>query len=93
MPGRIPEAHASFHRTPCQLDPANSAAQLQLGTALAVQAHYAEALPHFEAALALDPESADAHLRLAMTLRALGRTAEANERYQEAIRLNPALAR
>jgi Tfp pilus assembly protein PilF len=66
---------------------------LQLGTALAMQSRYADALPHFEAAIELDPESDQGHLRLAMTLRALGRTADANTHYREAIRLNPALAR
>jgi Flp pilus assembly protein TadD len=68
-------------------------ARLQLGTALAMQGRYAEALPHFEAAAGLTPESAEAHLRLAMTLRALGRTADANAHYLEAIRLDPRLGR
>ena len=48
----VPEATQQLAEA-VRLDPADAQARIQLGTALAMQAKYAEALPHFEVALEL----------------------------------------
>ena len=48
---------------------------------------FAEAVPHFEAALQVDPGSVELHQNFAQVLRALGRTRDALRHFDEATRL------
>jgi tetratricopeptide (TPR) repeat protein len=75
-----------------RLDPSNTLAQCNLGTILARQRNYDEAIEHFRAALRLDPQLDRAHHGLAEALRNLGRWSEAVPEYRAALRINPELA-
>jgi Flp pilus assembly protein TadD len=57
--------------------PQNARAQNNLGDALAAAGRIAEALPHYEAAVAIEPGYTDAHSNLGHILALLGRTEEA----------------
>ena len=73
------------------IQPVNSDAAANLGTALLASGRPAEAVAFFERALQLSPAMAEAHFNLAAALRTLGRTDEAAAHQAEAVRLRPDL--
>jgi tetratricopeptide (TPR) repeat protein len=73
--GDIERSAALFARL---TDPAaEPAVQFGLGRIAAVRGRHAEAIPHFERAIALFPEFGSAHYALALAYRAVGRREEA----------------
>lgn len=69
--------------------PGNSRARNQLGVELARAKRPAEAVPHFEAALAALPGDAEAHNNLGNALQELGRPAEALRHFEQSVQLKP----
>jgi tetratricopeptide (TPR) repeat protein len=67
----------------------NPNSQNNLGIALVAAGRPAEAMEHFERALALNPDYAEAHDNLALALAGAGRYAEAIGHYQRALQLKP----
>jgi tetratricopeptide (TPR) repeat protein len=65
----------------------NSFADNSLGSALATQGKWDEAIPHFERALQLKPDYADAHYDLGLTLAAQGKWDEAIQHYEQVFHL------
>jgi tetratricopeptide (TPR) repeat protein len=72
--------------------PGNPRAHFNLAEALARQNRTAEAIQHYERAVALRPNFASAHSNLSHALFESGRTAEAKVHAEEALRANPTLA-
>ena len=70
-------------------DPSSCEARVNLGVALHALNRPAEALEHFETAIALEPERAEAHYNLGRALHKLKRMAEAGECYERALALKP----
>jgi tetratricopeptide (TPR) repeat protein len=62
-----------------QIDPKNAPAELQLGIVEADQGVYAEAISHYQKALATDPLLEEAHYRLAQAYRETGQSDNARE--------------
>jgi spermidine synthase len=69
--------------------PDDPSAQYLLGSVLAREQRFAEAVPALERAVRLEPERWMAHYRLALALLGAGRGAEAAEALERAIALNP----
>jgi protein O-mannosyl-transferase len=76
--------HTALHR------PANPRAHINLGVALFEAGRPAEAVAHYERALALQPGVVATHLNLSSALLALGRTAEAIAHGEKATALDSA---
>ena len=86
--GRQPEAIALLDDA-LRLQPADAAARLDRGVALARSGRLPEATEDFQAALRADPGRADAHADLAAALGQAGQTDEAIAQYRESLRLRP----
>ena len=69
-----------------RLDPANTAAQQNLGACLLKQGNAQEAVEHFRASLRIEPANAQAQLGLAQGLESTGELHEADEAYQGDLR-------
>jgi tetratricopeptide (TPR) repeat protein len=67
----------------------NSFADNSLGSALATQGKWDEAIPHFERALQLKPNYADAHYNLGDALATQGKWDEAIPHFERALQLKP----
>jgi tetratricopeptide (TPR) repeat protein len=67
----------------------NLVVQNDLGSALAQQSKYAEAIPHFTEALRLKPNHLHALLNMGLALRKQGKAAEAVGFYQRALMVEP----
>jgi tetratricopeptide (TPR) repeat protein len=67
-------------------------ARNNLGSALAEQNRFEEAMEEFKAALRIDPHDADAHYNLGNVLSRQGNFSEAVERFHETLRLDPGYA-
>ncbi len=67
----------------------NAVAQFRVGTDLRLQGKLAEAIPHFEAAIAAAPALADGYYGLALAKEAQGRPREAAESFGRALSLAP----
>jgi tetratricopeptide (TPR) repeat protein len=72
-----------------KLQPAYTAARLNLASALSNQRRYAEALAQATDAVARDPASFDAHFHLATLLLIQNRPSDAIEPLRAAVRLRP----
>jgi Tfp pilus assembly protein PilF len=68
-----PEEAIREYQIALQLDPADAAAHNNLGWTLANQGRIAEAVPHFERALAINPQYENARLNLDQARRLLQR--------------------
>ena len=68
---------------------ANATAHNNLGNVFAGQDRLADAIKHYQEALAIDPNYAIAHNNLANVLAKQGKTDDAIEHYQRAIQINP----
>jgi Flp pilus assembly protein TadD len=86
--GRIAEAMTQFTAA-LRINPDNSKAHNNLGTALAEQGRIAEAMTQFTAALRINPDNSEAHNNLGTALAEQGRIAEAIAQFREALRLKP----
>ncbi|MBI3442110.1 MAG: tetratricopeptide repeat protein [Proteobacteria bacterium] len=64
----------------------------QMGLALAMQGNPAQAMVHYERALALRPDFADAHINMGAALAAQGKSAQAVAHYERALALRPDFA-
>ena len=71
--------------------PRNPRAHLSLGATLSHQGLAAEAIPHFERALALEPDYSDARVELGTAFATLGQIDAAIAHFDAALRLHPEL--
>jgi tetratricopeptide (TPR) repeat protein len=69
--------------------PENALARYELGCALVKTGHWAEAAPHFEAAVSQMNSSAMMHFYLAMVYQQTSRSDEALAEFRSALRLDP----
>jgi tetratricopeptide (TPR) repeat protein len=67
----------------------NSLAHHNLGSALAIQGRYEEAIAHFVETLRISPNDAGTHYSLALALAKQGRLNEAIAHYSDALRIKP----
>jgi len=67
-------------------------AQMHLGTIFAALDHSAEAIAHYENALAIDPRHAGAHNNIGVVLQRLGRLEDAVAHFEQALAIAPDLA-
>lgn len=86
--GRLPEAERAY-RDALRREPAHFLALHGLGSLLAMQKRYTEAVPHFRAAIAALPGQPQAHVDLAQALRGLGLNEEAATHFDRAAALDP----
>jgi tetratricopeptide (TPR) repeat protein len=91
--GRADEARAQYEAALRSHTTYRFETENDLAVNLAKAGRMAEALPHFQAAVALNPQVALLHYMLAEDLSQLGRTQEAETHYAAAARLDPRLAR
>jgi tetratricopeptide (TPR) repeat protein len=87
---RHPDALQALHAA-AQLNPVLPGVQLALGDLLFDQGRIAEAIEHYELAIARQPNSAAAHTSFGNALRVAGRHDEAIRHYDYASRLRPDL--
>jgi tetratricopeptide (TPR) repeat protein len=90
-PGTQTEAIAAYHKV-LDLDPAHSAAHINLGTLYYNRQNFALAEKHYRAALEADPRYALAYFDLGNVLDETGRVQEAIQTYKTAIQLAPTYA-
>lgn len=88
--GLLPEAIAE-HEMALRLNPRAAQAHNNLANVLVRLERFAEAAPHYEAALAVQP-TAEAHSNYGGVLVRLGRREDAGKQFAEALRLRPDLA-
>lgn len=88
LAGQLQTAEQTCRRA-VHLDPANPAAQHELGLVLGSQGKFAEAVNCFEAAVAAAPGNPLTLSNLGLTYRLLGRLDEAALAYQRAVRAKP----
>ncbi|NIL94638.1 MAG: tetratricopeptide repeat protein, partial [Woeseiaceae bacterium] len=82
------EAEAQFKRA-LELAPEFAPLSEDLGSALAQQRRYDEAIPLFEQAVRLDPELKNAHKKLGQALAAVGRGEEADNAFETFFEKDP----
>jgi tetratricopeptide (TPR) repeat protein len=87
-PARLDDA-ASFFRRAIEVDGRFAGARFGLATVLTRQGRPAEAIPHYEAAVAGWPDHEEARYNFGQALAAAGRPAEAVAQYEAALRLRP----
>jgi tetratricopeptide (TPR) repeat protein len=87
-PNTQSEALATYQRV-LELDPAHSAANINLGTLFYNRQEYTLAEKHYRAAIAADPRYALAYFDLGNVLDETGRVAEAIQTYKTALQLAP----
>jgi tetratricopeptide (TPR) repeat protein len=90
-PGSQTEAIAAYHKV-LDLDPAHSAAHINLGTLYYNRQNFNLAEKHYRAALEADPRYALAYFDLGNVLDETGRVQEAVQTYKTAIQLAPTYA-
>jgi tetratricopeptide (TPR) repeat protein len=76
-----PEASLPLLRKSISFKPDLRVAYLDLGTVLAEQKQYTDAISAFQRAIALDPNEPDAHYRLGRVYRTMGRMAESEKEF------------
>jgi tetratricopeptide (TPR) repeat protein len=81
---RRPEAQA-YYAEALRRDPDDARVQAELGGIALDETRWAEAIAHFDKALARDGENGRAHFGRGVALAALGRTAEAEEAFGRAV--------
>jgi tetratricopeptide (TPR) repeat protein len=87
-PARLDDA-ANFYRRAIEVDGRFAGARFGLATVLTRQGRPAEAIPHYEAAVAGWPDHEEARYNFGQALSATGRLAEAVAQYDAALRLRP----